>query len=218
MMSSILDRSPLLVSRRQARQLAAWAKGTGFIRSDLYRISKQGEYAYYTDRFVIIRWDVSGLDLPDGSWIDLEPGDVDGKNAKPDTLTNMAEWAKTVGPLASWDLMDAERWRKPDGKFYRDDLNTFFTRSQLTGGPVSFTLSPLEGVCLVVMPDDSREVTLAPSRGTGESLNHGWWVMSEDRRVAGMLRPTMPTKGAPDNPDEAGLPKPYEETKEEEER
>ena len=208
MSSNILDRTPLLVSRRQARQLASWAKGTGYIRSDLYRISKQGKYAYYTDRFVIIRWDVSGLDLPDGSWIDLEPGDVDEKNAKPDTLTNMAEWAKTVGPLASWDLMDEERWRKPDGKFYRDDLNTFFTRSQLTGGPVSFTLSLLEGVCLVVMPDDSREVTLAPSRSKGP-LNHGWWVMSEDRRVAGMLRPTMPTKGAPDNPDEAGLPEPY---------
>lgn len=29
-MSSILGRTPLLVSRRQARQLAAWAKGTGY--------------------------------------------------------------------------------------------------------------------------------------------------------------------------------------------
>ena len=31
-MSSILDRTPLLVSRRQARQLAAWAKATGYDR------------------------------------------------------------------------------------------------------------------------------------------------------------------------------------------
>ena len=217
MSSSILDRTPLLVSRRQARQLASWARGTDFIRSDLYRISKQGEYAYYTDRFVIIRWDVSGLDLPDGSWIDLEPGDVDEKNAKPDTLTNMAEWSRAVGALSSWDLMDAERWRKPDGLRY-PDVAHFFTRARTGYAQVSFNAELLEGVIMTVMPENSIRFMLAPSIGGDSASAHAWWVMSDDKRAAGLIVPMRMAPESSNHPDEAGLPKPYEETKAEEER
>lgn len=209
MMSSILDRTPLLVSRRQARQLAAWAKGTGYDRADLCRISKQGRYAYYTNRFILIRWDVSGLDVPDDSWIDLQPGYSDGPNAKPDTLTNMAEWSKTVGALSSWDLMDAERWRKPDGLRY-PDVAHFFTRARTGYAQVSFNAELLEGVILAVMPENSIRIMLAPSIGGDSASAHAWWVMSDDKRVAGMIVPMRMALGGPEHPDEAGLPKPYE--------
>lgn len=208
-MSSILDRTPLLVSRRQARQLASWAKGTGYDRADLCRISKQGRYAYYTNRFVVIRWDVSGLDVPDGSWIDLEPGTGDGTNAKPDILTNMADWTRTVDPLSSWDLMDEERWRKPDGLDY-PDVAHLFTRARTGYAQVSFNAELLGGVILAVLPADSIRFMLAPSVGGDGAAAHAWWVMSDDKRVAGLIIPMRMALGGPEHPDEVGLPKPYE--------
>ena len=216
-MSSILDRTPLLVSRRQARQLAAWARGTGYDRADLCRISKQGKYAYYTNRFILIRWDVSGLDVPDDSWIDLQPGYSDGANAKPDVLTNMAEWAKTVGPASSWDLLDADRWREPDGLDY-PDVAHLFTRASTGYAQVSFNAELLEGVILTVMPENSIRFMLAPSIGGDSASAHAWWVMSDDKRVAGLIVPMRMAPESSNHPDEAGLPKPYEETKAEEEQ
>lgn len=209
MMSSVLDRTPLLVSRRQARQLAAWARGTGYDRADLCRISKQGRYAYYSNRFIAIRWDVSGLDVPDDSWIDLQPGYSDGANAKPDVLTNMAEWAKTVGPASSWDLLDADRWREPDGLDY-PDVAHLFTRASTGYAQVSFNAELLEGVILTVMPEGSIRFILAPSVGGDSASAHAWWVMSDDERVAGLIVPMRLALGGPEHPDEAGLPKPYE--------
>ena len=215
MSSSILDRTPLLVSRKQARQLAAWAKGTGYDRRALCRISKQGKYAYYTNRFVAIRWDVSGLYVPDDSWIDLQPGTSDGTNAKPDIITNMADWARTVGPLSSWDMKDPERWRDPDGLDY-PDVAHFFTRARTGYAQVSFNAELLEGVIFAVMPEGSVRFMLSPSVGGDSASAHAWWVMSDDERVAGMIVPMRMALGGSNHPDEAGLPKPYEETKEEE--
>ena len=208
-MSSILDRTPLLVSRRQARQLASWAKGTGYDRADLCRISKQGHYAYYSNRFVAIRWDVSGLYVPDDSWIDLQPGTSDGTNAKPDIITNMADWAKTVGALSSWYLKDPERWREPDGLDY-PDVAHLFTRASTGYAQVSFNAELLEGVILAVMPEDSIRIMMAPSVGGDSASAHAWWVMSDDERVAGLIVPMRIAPGDSNHPDEAGLPKTYE--------
>ena len=208
MMSSILDRTPLLVSRRQARQLAAWAKGTGYDRADLCRISKQGRYAYYSNRFVAIRWDVSGLYVPDDSWIDLQPGTSDGTNAKPDIITNMADWARTVGPLSSWDMKDPERWREPDGLDY-PDVAHLFTRARSAYAQVSFNAELLEGVILAVVPEGSVRFMLSPSVDGNDATTHAWWVMSDDERVAGLIVPMRMALGGPKHPDEDSLPEPY---------
>ncbi|WP_024628038.1 hypothetical protein [Bifidobacterium sp. A11] len=207
-MSSILDRTPLLVSRKQARQLAAWAKATGYDRPALCRISKQGKYAYYTNRFIAIRWDVSGLDVPDDSWIDLQPAYNDSENTKPDILTNMAQWSRAVGALSSWDLMDAERWREPDDLDY-PDVAHLFTRARTGYAQVSFNAELLEGVILAVMPEGSIRIMLAPSIGGDSASARAWWVMSEDERVAGMIVPMRMALGSSNHPDEAGLPEPY---------
>ena len=209
MSSSVLDRTPLLVSRKQARQLASWAKGTGYDRPALCRISKQGHYAYYSNRFVAIRWDVSGLYVPDDSWIDLQPGTSDGTNAKPDIITNMADWARTVGPLSSWDMKDPERWREPDGLDY-PDVAHLFTRARTGYAQVSFNAELLEGVILAVMPEGSIRFMLAPSVGGDSASAHAWWVMSDDERVAGLIVPMRMALGGPKYPDENSLPKPYE--------
>ena len=209
MSSSVLDRTPLLVSRRQARQLAAWTKDTGFERPALCRISKQGKYAFYTNRFAVIRWDVSGLDLPDGSWIDLKPGDSEETNTKPDTMSNMADWSRAVGPRSSWDLMDAERWREPDDNHF-PDMASLFKREGTAGAPVSFNFSLLSGVSLVVMPVFGSRIMLTPSVGGDESNRHGWWVMSDDDRVSGLIMPRV------FEDEDFNLPKPYEANEEEE--
>ena len=208
MSSSILDRTPLLVSRRQARQLAAWTKDTGFERPALCRISKQGKYAFYTNRFAVIRWDVSGLDVPDGSWIDLKPGDGEETNTKPDILSNMADWSRAVGPRSSWDLMDAERWREPDDNHFPDTAS-LFKREGTAGAPVSFNFDLLSGVSLVVMPVFGSRIMLTPSVGGDESNRHGWWVMSDDDRIVGLLMPMRLSLGAPANAESDGLPEPY---------
>lgn len=216
-MGSILDRTPLLVSRRQARQLAAWAKGTGYDRPALCRISKQGKYAYYTNRFIAIRWDVSGLDVPDDSWVDLQPAYNDSENTKPDILTNMAQWSRAVGALSSWDLLDAERWKEPDELDY-PDVAHLLTRAWTGYAQVSFNAELLEGVILVVMPEGSIRIMMAPSVGGDSASAHAWWVMSDDERVAGLIVPMRLALGGPEHPDEAGLPKPYEANDGKEER
>lgn len=207
-MSSILDRTPLLVSRRQARQLAAWARDTGYDNQALCRISKQGRYAYYTNRFIAIRWDASGLYVPDDSWIDLQPGTSDGTNAKPDIITNMADWSKTVGSRSSWDMKDPERWREPDGLDY-PDVAHLFTRARTGYAQVAFNAELLEGVILVVRPEGSIRFMMAPSVGGDGATTHAWWVMSDDERVAGMIVPMRLSLGGSEHPDEAGLPEPY---------
>ena len=207
-MSSILDRTPLLVSRKQARQLASWAKATGYDRPALCRISKQGKYAYYTNRFIAIRWDVSGLDVPDDSWIDLQPAYNDSENTKPDILTNMAQWSRAVGALSSWDLMDAERWREPDDLDY-PDVAHLFTRARTGYAQVSFNAELLEGVILAVMPESSIRIMMAPSVGGDGATTHAWWVMSDDKRVAGMIVPMRMALGSSNHPDEDSLPEPY---------
>ena len=184
-----MDHSPLLVSRQQARQLVSWVRDMDGSRPVLCRIVKQGKYAYFSNRFLIIRWDVDGLDVPDGSWIDLQ-ADMGEANAKPDALRNMANWARLVGPRASWDLLDADRWHGPDEEQF-PDVSGLFARIDECGHavwPVAFNPSYLSGVATMVLPDTFSPLKLAPSSKDKVTAS-GWWLMGPDKRVAGMIMP-----------------------------
>ena len=190
---------PLLVSHDQVRQLVEWAEeGTPWIY-------KQGRFAYFSDGRVVVRWDVEGLDVPDGSWIDLLPSGPDDCDGEPDTLTNMADWSQTAGEDECWDLKDAKRWRKPDGEKTKD-FEKLFTRAQTAVTPLAFDRQQLAGMILMVAGCKDWEVALAPTREDG----HGpWWVMGHDRRVAGLC---MQHHGF--NPGGDDLPEAYQEKKE----
>lgn len=175
----------LLVSRKQARQLAAWADGVEFSRH-LTRIVKQGRFAYFTDRFVAVRWDVEGLDVPDGSWIALYPQAPSQGSENPDTLTNMANWSLTARKGECWDLMDEKRWRGPDGVETRD-YGSLFTRARKAKTPVRFNVRLLAGLSLVVTGRKYGHVVMSPARKDEQSP---WWVMGLNKRVSGMVAPS----------------------------
>ena len=172
---------PLLVSREQARQLADWAENSMLVPR-VARIYKQGHFAYYTNDHIAVRWDVEGLDLPDGSWIDLVPYVPGEFGVESDTLTNMADWSKVADEDDYWDLKDAKRWRKPDECPMRD-CEQYFTRVRASVSFVALHKPLLTGLCLVVTGHEYGEVAVAPTREDGSGP---WWVMGHDSRVAGL--------------------------------
>lgn len=197
--------TPLLVSRAQARQLVEWAEEST-LGPEVTRIYKQGRFAYYTDNHVVVRWNVEGLDVPDGSWIDLIPSDPDQRNGKPDTLTNMANWAQTAGEYGWWNLKDPKQWRKPDG-WETKDCEKLFTRAQTAKTPVVLRRELLAELSLVVTGHESGPVALAPTREDGCGP---WWVMGHGRRVAGLCAQCYRLHSSEDE-----MPEAYQEKKEE---
>lgn len=186
----VMDHTPLFVYRQQVRRLVSWARDSGSLRPELNRIFKQGRYAYFTNRYLAIRWDVNGLRLPDDSWVDLRLS-VDDANAKPDTLTNMANWSRLVSPKASWDLMDESRWNEPD-KHVPPNLTKLFRRPDpdSTVMPlVGFNPDLFSGVTLMVRPDNFAAVVLSPAAGDNPLSARNWWITSSDSRVAGLIVP-----------------------------
>lgn len=191
---------PLIASREQARQLVEWAM------DGIPWIYKQGRFAYFSDGRVVVRWDVEGLDVPDGSWIDLLPSGPDDCDGEPDTLTNMADWSQTAGKYECWDMKDAKRWREPDAEKIQD-FEKLFTRAQTAVTPLAFDRQELAWMILMVTGSKDWPVALAPTREDGSGP---WWVMGHDRRVAGLCRQDHGF-----NPSGDDLPEAYQEKKEE---
>lgn len=108
--------------------------------------------------------------------------DPDQGKGGPDTLTNMTNWAQTAGDRECWGLMREERWREPDGEKI-EDFEEMFTRAQTAKAPVAFSLDRLTGLSLVVTGSMYGTVALSPASGGRWSP---WWVMGDDRRVAGL--------------------------------
>ena len=193
----------LLVRRNQARQLVEWAGGGGMdaLPEDFMCIVKRGRYAYFSDGFSYVRWDVEGLDVPDGSWIALIPSDPAGE---PDTLTNMADWSKVADERERWDLMDEKRWRTK-GKLMLWDCEEEFTRARTAAAPVMFDPDRLVGLRLLVTGIEAGEIVMSPTRPDGSGP---WWVMGEDYRVAGLCQQSGDTPTS-----EVYLPEAYREKK-----
>ena len=194
----------LLVRRDQARQLVEWVGGGGMddLTEDFMCIVKRGRYAYFSDGFSYVRWDVEGLDVPDGSWIALIPS---GPAREPDTMTNMADWSKVADERECWDLMDEKRWRTK-----RELLLCYheveFTRVRTAVAPVMFNPDRLVGLRLLVTGLEAGEIVMSPTRPDG----HGpWWVMGEDCSVAGLCEQSGDTPTS-----EVYLPEAYQERKE----
>ena len=211
MSDSFLAQWQLPVYLPQVRQLVSWVHGMGRRVPYLHRIAKVGDYAYFSDKYVLIRWDVHALDVPDGSWISLDR-DQSEANALPDTRTSMADWCKAVTADSWWDLLDPDRWRKPDGVQYPAVAPTLFTRAETASAPTSFDAQKLAGVSLMVRPTKDMPIILAPTVGGKKSGRKGWWVMSSDDRVSGLIMPRV------FEDEDFNLPKPYEANEEEEER
>ena len=194
---------PLLVSRKQARQLVYWAEHSAHGAGSTW-VVKHGRFAYFTDNDVAVRWEVAGLDVPDGSWIDLRSSASRPDGGEPDTLRNMADWSQAADEDDCWDLKDAKRWREPAQ--WPRECEALFTRARTAAAPVALRLPQLTQLSLVVTGSEYGPVELAP---TSEDGACPWWVMGEDKRVAGLC-----TQYHGFNPNGDDLPEAYQEKKE----
>ncbi|OZG49876.1 hypothetical protein [Bombiscardovia coagulans] len=185
----------MLVTKSQARQLVKWAKSdTNPARQ---RITKYGRYAYYTNSFLAIRWDLEDLNVPDGSWIGLAVNcDVlDDENTKFDLDTdhNMADWCKLAPRRAHWDLMDTDRWNQQDrSSRYAARLEELFVYPDVTYKVKSVSFDPqflTEFLSFFAASSGPLPVEMRPS--SSEKPETEAWIFraSIEDRVTGLLMP-----------------------------
>lgn len=185
----------MLVTKSQARQLVKWA--TLVNAPALQRIYKCGRYAYYTNRFLMVRWDLDGLDVPDWSWIGLAANtdfdDVENVRLDIDADHNMADWCRLVPRTAQWDLMDADRWNKPDYvNPLPEHLIQLFVHPDVTYKVKSVSFNPqflTEILSFFAASSGPLPVEMRPS--SSEKPETKAWIFrtSAEDRVTGLLMP-----------------------------
>lgn len=202
-MSGMDSRKSVYLTRQVAALLVKEA-GAQSYRPSLQHIFFEGGFAFYTNRFFVVRWDLRGLELEDGSWIDLVAPDVDSRpDVKIDTNGNLAAWVKMATRRSSWNLMNPERWRAPSE--FKGDHPAVGRIFRLPDGPVepvesiAFNRDYLQVLSVIVCGGFSNQIRLMPSRSEDPHLA-AWWVTGGDENVQALL---VPTRGP------AGDAKPY---------
>jgi hypothetical protein len=191
-MSEVDSRKSVYLTRQVAALLVRDAARESS-RPALQHIFFEDGFAYYTNRFFVVRWDLRGLELPDGSWIDLVPPDTDSlPDAHIDTKGNLAAWVKIATRRSSWDLMNPDRWRSPDefegthpnaGKLFR-----------LPDGPVepvesvAFNPEYLRVLSVIISGSFNTFLRLIPSKSESPQ-NAPWWLTGTDEQVVALLVP-----------------------------
>ena len=80
-------------------------------RPVLHAIFKRGEYAYITDRFTIVRWNLGELsqDIEDNSYIPIDRSYASMIGTSIDGV-NLDDWSKLAGSKDALDLLDTKSW------------------------------------------------------------------------------------------------------------
>ena len=80
-------------------------------RPALHAIFKRGEYAYFTDRFTIVRWDLGELSrgIEDNSYIPIDRSYASMIGTASDGV-NLDDWSKLAGSKDTLDLLDPNSW------------------------------------------------------------------------------------------------------------
>ena len=80
-------------------------------RPELHAIVKRGEYAYFTDRFTVVRWNLGELsmDIEDNSYIPFERAYASMIGTSVDGV-NLDDWSKLAGSKDTLDLLDPNSW------------------------------------------------------------------------------------------------------------
>ena len=80
-------------------------------RPALHAIIKRGEYAYFTDRFTVVRWDLGELSrgIEDDSYIPVDRSYASMIGGVSDGV-NLDDWSKLAGLKDTLDLRDPSSW------------------------------------------------------------------------------------------------------------
>ena len=103
----------VVLTRAQVKAIIKQSKAVDINkeRPVLHAVFKRGEYAYITDRFTAVRWNLGELsmDIEDNSYIPFDRayasmigGSVDG--------VNLDDWSKLASPSDTLDLLDPKSW------------------------------------------------------------------------------------------------------------
>ena len=80
-------------------------------RPVLHAIVKRGEYAYFTDRFTVVRWDLGELSqgIEDNSYIPVDRSYASMIGGASDGV-NLDDWSRLAGSRDTLDLLDPSSW------------------------------------------------------------------------------------------------------------
>lgn len=175
---------PVLLSKNQAKTLLDFTDGN---RPVLSRIWFKDGWGYWTNRFMILRFDLRHTELENGSFINLGNDDASIPNQKFDVLKNLRGWYRVAKAYSSFDLADVDRWNKPDdSKNDYPDLTSLLTVAEPDAegvGVMIFNPAYINAVStLVNIPGFNQTLRMVPS---GRPNNV--WFTGENERVQGMV-------------------------------
>ena len=110
---SVSSDDRVVLSRAQVKAIIKQSRAvdSNKQRPALHAIFKRGEYAYFTDRFTIVRWDLGELSrgIEDNSYIPIDRSYASMIGTASDGV-NLDDWSKLAGSRDILDLLDPNSW------------------------------------------------------------------------------------------------------------
>ena len=110
---SVSSDDRVVLSRAQVKAIIKQSRAvdSNKQRPALHAIFKRGEYAYFTDRFTIVRWDLGELSrgIEDNSYIPIDRSYASMIGTASDGV-NLDDWSKLAGSKDTLDLFDLNSW------------------------------------------------------------------------------------------------------------
>ena len=112
-MVSVSSDSMVVLTRAQVKAIIKQSKDAdgNKRRPELHAIVKRGGYAYFTDRFTVVRWDLGELSqgIEDDSYIPIDRSYASMIGNASDGL-NLDDWSKLAGSKDTLDLLNPNSW------------------------------------------------------------------------------------------------------------
>ena len=112
-MMSVSSDDKVVLTRAQVKAIVKQSKAvdTNKQRPALHAIVKRGEYAYFTDRFTVVRWNLGELsqDIEDNSYIPVDRSYASMIGTSIDGV-NLDDWSKLASSKDTLDLLDTKSW------------------------------------------------------------------------------------------------------------
>lgn len=110
---SVSSDDRVVLTRAQVKAIIKQSRAvdSNKLRPELHAIIKRGEYAYFTDRFTIVRWDLGELSqgIEDNSYIPMDRSYASMIGTASDGV-NLDDWSKLAGSRDTLDLLDLNSW------------------------------------------------------------------------------------------------------------
>ncbi|WEV72124.1 hypothetical protein [Bifidobacterium sp. ESL0790] len=177
------------ITKRQAQILTRYAtqeSNNPLLQHIFYRDG----FAWWTNKFIALRWDLRGSKIEDGQWIDLLPPETAMvPNQKFDVDGNLAAWAKVATARSSWDMMDPERWKSGICK-PQPDLRGLFVLPETPATVEEVAINPrfLFDMAEMVGGEPNAPLRLLPSKSDTPGTSP-WWLLGGDDYVAALVVP-----------------------------